>query len=359
MKIKNVMFSGVMAAILMSVAGAANAADPISVASTGYVDAKVGVVDTKVGTIPQGGFTVGSATYSDVATAIKALDTKTEGVVGSEDMQNIQDSIATLTGDENKEGSVKQQINAVKTAQAEVDAAQNLKITANQGAIEKLNANAETDGSVAHSIANAVIQQSQVQGLETALGDKADKTTIGDVAEGKTVVQMIADAKLEATYNDTQVKADIAQNKADIAKNAGDIATKASASDLTDLANAVNDAEKGLAKTNEIATANKAAIEAENTGLAAAHTAIATLNGGADQTGSVAYAVKGLADGAVATNTGAIAKLNGADTEEGSVAHTVKGYAVPKPGANCAHTKCVLSVDQDGAPYWMELALSL
>jgi hypothetical protein len=135
---------------------------------------------------------------------------------------------------------------------------------------------------------------------------------------------MIEDAQAAAEYDDTQVKADIAQNKADIA-------TKASASDLTNLANAVNDAEKGLAKTNEIATANKAAIEAENTGLAAAHTAIAT--------------------------------LNGADTEVGSVANTVKtkveGYAVPKPGANCAHAKCVLSVDQDGAPYWMELALSL
>lgn len=310
MKIKNIMFGGVMAAILMSVAGAANAADPISVASTGYVDAKVGVVDTKVGTIPQGGFTVGSATYSDVATAIKALDTKTEGVVGSEDMQNIQNSIATLTGDENKDGSVKQQINAVKTAQAEVDAAQNQKITANENAITKLNAGAETDGSVAHSIANAVIQQSQVQGLETALGDKADKTTIGDVPADKTVVQMITEAQSAATYNDTQVKADIAQNKADIA-------TKASAADLTNLTNAVNDAEKGLAKTNEIAVANQGAIT--------------TLNGGADQAGSVANTAK----------------------------TTVEGYAVPKPGDNCAHAKCVLSVDQGGNPYWMELALSL
>lgn len=310
MKIKNIMFGGVMAAILTSVAGAANAADPISVASTGYVDAKVGVVDTKVGTIPQGGFTVGSATYSDVATAIEALDTKTEGVVGSEDMQNIQDSIATLTGDENKDGSVKQQINAVKTAQAEVDAAQNQKITANENAITKLNGTATEDGSVAHSIANAVIQQSQVQGLETALGGKADKTTIGDVAEGKTVVQMITEAQAAAEYDDTQVKADIAQNKADIA-------TKASATDLTNLTNAVNDAEKGLAKTNEIAVANQGAI--------------ATLNGGADQAGSVANTAK----------------------------TTVEGYAVPKPGENCAHAKCVLSVDQNGDPYWMELALSL
>ena len=310
MKIKNIMFGGVMAAILMSVAGAANAADPISVASTGYVDAKVGVVDTKVGTIPQGGFTVGSATYSDVATAIEALDTKTEGVIGSKDMQNIQDSIATLTGDENKDGSVKQQINAVKTAQAEVDEAQDLKITANENAITKLNGAATESGSVAHSIANAVIQQSQVQDLETALGGKADKTTIGDVPADKTVVQMITEAQSAATYDDTQVKADIAQNKADIA-------TKASATDLTNLTNAVNDAEKGLAKTNEIAVANQ----------------------------------------------GAIATLNAADTEEGSVANTAKktveGYAVPKPGTNCAHAKCVLSVDQNGDPYWMELALSL
>ena len=353
MKIKNIMFSGVMAAILMSVAGAANAADPISVASTGYVDAKVGVVDTKVGTIPQDGFTVGSGTYYDVAAAIEALDTKTAGVVGTEEMENIQESIATLTGDESKEGSVKYQINAVKTAQAEVDAAQDLKITANQGAITKLNGTDTEEGSVAHSIANAVIKQSQVQDLETALGGKADKTTIGDVVEGKTVVQMIADAQTAATYNDTQVKADIAQNKADIA-------TKASATDLTNLTNAVNDAEKGLAKTNEIATANKAAIEAENTGLAAAHTAIAKLNGADTEAGSVAYAVKELADGAVKTNADNIATLNAGADQAGSVANTVQGYAVPKPGTNCQKTTCVLTVDKEtNEPYWMELALSL
>ena len=342
MKIKNIMFGGVMAAILMSVAGAANAADSVSVASTGYVDAKVNVVDTKVGTIPQGGFTVGSDTYSDVATAISALDTKTAGVVGVEAMENIQNSIATLTGDESTEGSVKQQINAVKAAQAEVDEAQDLEITANENAITKLNGTATEAGSVAHSIANAVIQQSQVQDLETALGGKADKTTIGDVAEGKTVVQMIADAQAAATYDDTQVKADIAQNKADIA-------TKASAADLTNLTNVVNDADKGLAKTNEIAVANQGAI--------------ATLNGADTEEGSVAYAVKELADGAVKTNADDIAKLNAGEDQAGSVANTAKtkveSYAVPKPGDNCAYTKCVLSVDQNGAPYWMELALSL
>ena len=40
---------------------------------------------------------------------------------------------------------------------------------------------------------------------------------VGEVAEGKTVVQMIEEAKTAATYDDTQVKKDIAANKAAIA----------------------------------------------------------------------------------------------------------------------------------------------
>lgn len=300
MKIKNIMFGGVMAAILTSVAGAANAADPISVASTGYVDAKVGVVDTKVGTIPQGGFTVGSATYSDVATAIEALDTKTEGVVGSEDMQNIQDSIATLTGDENKDGSVKQQINAVKTAQAEVDAAQNQKITANENAITKLNGTATEEGSVAKSIADALANGNYVD--ENELTQKGYQTA-GDVQTA------ISDLKLGENY---QAKLDDTQMKA---VNSGVTEEKVSGYDSA--VSAVNNETTGLSATYAIATGNQGAI--------------ATLNGGADQAGSVANTAK----------------------------TTVEGYAVPKPGENCAHAKCVLSVDQNGDPYWMELALSL
>ncbi len=353
MKIKNVMFSGVMAAILMSVAGAANAADPISVASTGYVDTKVGVVDTKVGTIPQGGFTVGSANYSDVATAIVALDTKTEGVVGSEDMQNIQDSIATLTGDANKEGSVKYQIKAVEDAQKLVDDEQDGKIEANENAITTLNAGAETDGSVAYKIAQAVSDEAlskyttdaelEGKGYQTA-GDV--QTAISGLKLGETYATVSALEGVKATAEaaqtaeevgsaiDTKISGlklgDTYQAKLDekqmAAVDSGVTADKVAGYDSAVLA--VNNETNGLVATYDIATANKTAIEAENTGLAAAHTAIATLNGGEDQTGSVA--------------------------------NTVAGYAVPKPGTNCSKTTCVLTVDKEtNEPYWMELALSV
>lgn len=300
MKIKNIMFGGVMAAILMSVAGAANAADPISVASTGYVDAKVGVVDTKVGTIPQGGFTVGSATYSDVATAIEALDTKTEGVVGSEDMQNIQGSIATLTGDATKEGSVKYQIKAVEDAQKLVDDAQDGKIQANENAITKLNGTATEEGSVAKSIADALANGNYVD--ENELQGKGYQTA-------DDVQTAISDLKLGENY---QAKLDETQMAA---VNSGVTEEKVSGYDSAVLA--VNNETTGLGATYTIVTGNQGAI--------------ATLNGGADQAGSVANTAK----------------------------TTVEGYAVPKPGDNCAHAKCVLSVDQNGDPYWMELALSL
>ena len=79
--------------------------------------------------------------------------------------------------------------------------------------------------------------------------------------------------------------------------------------------------------------------------------------------GDVSTSVTSLKDTEVKANHDAIAKLNAADTEAGSVANTAKttveGYAIPKPNANCANEKCVLSVDREGNPYWMELALSL
>lgn len=85
-----------------------------------------------------------------------------------------------------------------------------------------------------------------------------------------------------------------------IAVNGADVAVKGYA----DLADTVGDATKGLVKS---VTENTAAV--------------AKLNGADTEEGSVAYAVKALADGAVKTNTDAITKLNG--TGEGSVTDTV------------------------------------
>ncbi|MBO5740083.1 MAG: hypothetical protein J6R52_03385 [Alphaproteobacteria bacterium] len=322
MKIKNVMFSGVMAAILTMSVGAAMAEGEtaaISVASTGYVEAKVGALETSVQGVYQ--------TKADAKTAAdeqKLIDDKQ-----TQDIKSNTEAINMLGGDSGAEG--------VATLVSDVNT--------NKTAIEKLNADAQTEGSVAYKIAQAVSDESLSKYTTDAELEGKGYQTAGDVQTA--INNLNLGGNYQAKLDETQMKA----------VNSGVDADKVSGYDS--VVSAVNNEKSGLVATYDIATANKAAIEAENTGLAAAHTAIATLNGADTEAGSVAYAVKGLADGAVATNTGAIATLNGADTEAGSVAHTVKGYAVPKPGANCAHAKCVLSVDQDGAPYWMELALSL
>lgn len=151
MKIKNIVFSGVMGAIL---ATAANAAPTI--ASKAYVDTKIGAVETayqaadtttlnsatgytdqQVGTLSQltttaqgntvaainevnaaykdadstldgrvtgletkvgeGTMTVSGAAQTDVIAAINALDTKTEDIASSENLKNLENTVKTHT----------------------------------------------------------------------------------------------------------------------------------------------------------------------------------------------------------------------------------------------------------------------
>lgn len=316
MKIKNVMFSGVMAAILMSVAGAANAADPISVASTGYVEAKVGALETSV----QGAYQT-KADAKTAADAQKLIDDKQ-----TQDIKSNTEAINMLGGDSGAEG--------VATLVSDVNT--------NKTAISTLNADAQTEGSVAYKIAQAVSDEAlskyttdaelEGKGYQTAGDVQAtiDNLKLGETyatvsaldgvkataeaaqtAEevGSAIDTKISDLKLGETY---QAKLDETQMKA---VNSGVTEEKVSGYDSAVLA--VNNETSGLGATYTIATGNQGAI--------------ATLNGGADQAGSVANTAK----------------------------TTVEGYAVPKPGDNCAHAKCVLSVDQGGNPYWMELALSL
>ncbi|MDO4423197.1 MAG: hypothetical protein Q4C08_00155 [Pseudomonadota bacterium] len=280
MKIKNIMFGGVMAAILTMSVGAAMAEDgmqAISVASTGYVEAKVGALETSV----QGTY----QTKADAKTAAdeqKAIDDQQ-----TLDIRSNTEAINMLGGDSGAAG--------VATLVSDVNT--------NKTAISKLNADAQTEGSVAYKIAQAVSDESLSKYTTDAELEEKGYQTAGDVQTA------IDNLKLGETYqaklNETQMKA----------VNSGVDADKVSGYDSAVLA--VNNETTGLGATYTIATGNQGAI--------------ATLNGGADQAGSVANTAK----------------------------TTVEGYAVPKPGTNCAHAKCVLSVDQNGDPYWMELALSL
>lgn len=209
-------------------------------------------------------------------------------------------TVATAEGLEELEGRVDTAEGDITTLKANV--------ATNTGAIAKLNGDATTDGSVAKAIADEVTRANAaydakgaaaaaetaakeyadgladnydaagaaaaVQGAlneyktsnDAAVALKADKSTIGTVEEGKTVVQMINEAKTAATYDDTEVRGlittnanaieaieasdvmtsgatkakidAIATNTAAIETNATEIAKKANTADLNAIATA-------------------------------------------------------------------------------------------------------------------------
>lgn len=85
----------------------------------------------------------------------------------------------------------------------------------------------------------AATAQSEIDALEVK---------VGEVPSDKTIIQMIAEAKTEATYDDTQIKADIAANKSAIDAVKADYLK---ASDKTELTNTINTNKSILDKVKE------------------------------------------------------------------------------------------------------------
>ena len=173
MKVKNIMFSGFAAAILMGV-GAANAvvANPVTLADQGYVDAKVKVVADEVAT--------------KEAEANKFTDATAKSWMNAEnkDVQfptiNVAERIA---------------LDSIAGISADIEDLTDIREKANNATtdIATLKGNAETAGSVAHSIAAA---------LKTAEDDataKADQA-LAD-AKADTTAQINA-LKLSETYEE-------------------------------------------------------------------------------------------------------------------------------------------------------------
>lgn len=135
---------------------------------------------------------------------------------------------------------------------------------------------------------------------DAAQGDvDALEGKVGTVTEGKTVVQMIADAQAAATYNDTEVKNSIKANKDAIDKLNGTSAVEGSVDKK--IADAINDFSTKVSDDQTVNTFK------ELIDYAAAHKGeYSTLSGD------------------VQANKTAIATLNGKDTVVGSVAKTVK-----------------------------------
>ena len=120
-----------------------------------------------------------------------------EKVIGThtEELTNVGKRVTTAEGKLDTiqgtgEGSISK---AVEDAKTELQG----QITANKEILDKLDGADTVDGSVAK----------QVKDAKTAIENK-----IGTVTEDKTVVEMIADAQEAATYDDSTVKASIAEN---------------------------------------------------------------------------------------------------------------------------------------------------
>ena len=161
----------------------------------------------------------------------------------------------------------------------------------------------------------AVAAQGDVDALETK---------VGEVPADKTVVQMIADAKTEATYDDTDLKNRVATIEGDYLKAADKTKLQGKIDTVSGVANAAKtkietfmaaaDVQEGaidtLKELQEYITTHGQAAATMTNNIAANAQAIK------DETNRAQKAEKANAD--------AIDKLNGADTEEGSVAKAVK-----------------------------------
>lgn len=393
MKINNIAFSGFMAAI-MSV-GAASAADGAAkrIASQAYVDNLVGAKASTVANVgdnagniatvdANGQYQVSTTKIDDLATntaltttnnTVNGLTTRVgttetnvtalqEAVTGKEDTSNK----ATEITDQNKaSGTLYPSVGAIvkftedKVAQivagdmGDALAAKADKVSgmteANTGGIATVNASGQyeasstkiTDLATATALSTVSTQvdtnKTDISSLKTSVAGKEDvsnKTTTISAAStddqypsAKAVNTLVDDSVSTLTEADTALGARIdgvvttVATKADkvtgvTAETAGGIAT----------VNATGQYEMSTTKISDLATKND----------------ITTNLDGVEKT---------------ANRVDAISTADKDSTTKYTSVKAVTAYAVPKPGVNCTAEsgRCVLSVDKDGNPYWMDV----
>ena len=247
---------------------------------------------------------------------------------------NVQITTGTLTQTTKNIDAVKKIADdAAKAAAAEVTRAQNAEKNLDtrldviegegEGSIKKALADAKTyaDGK------DAAIAAAQKAGDDAQDAVDALKGKVGEVPADKTVVQMIADAQTNATYDDTALKNKVATIEGDYLKAADKTELQGNIDTVSGVANAAKekidtfmlaaDVKEGAVDTlkeiQDYITSDGAAAQKMTQDIAAN-----------------AQAIKDEADRAKAAekvNADAIAVLNGADTVEGSVAAQVKAVA--------------------------------
>lgn len=392
MKINNIAFSGFMAAI-MSVGAAAADGPAKKIASQAYVDNLVGAKASTVANVgdnagniatvdANGQYQVSTTKIDDLATnaaltttnnTVNGLTTRVgttetnvtalqEAVTGKEDTSNK----ATEITDQNKaSGTLYPSVGAIvkftedKVAQivagdmGDALAAKADKVSgmteANTGGIATVNASGQyeasstkiTDLATATALSTVSTQvdtnKTDISSLKTSVAGKEDvsnKTTTISAAStddqypsAKAVNTLVDDSVSTLTEADTALGTRIdgvvttVATKADkvtgvTAETAGGIAT----------VNATGQYEMSTTKISDLATKND----------------ITTNLDGVEKT------------------TNRVDEISTADKDSTTKYTSVKAvtaYAVPKPGVNCTAEsgRCVLSVDKDGNPYWMDV----
>lgn len=329
---------------------AANSADA-SIASKGYVDAQVktSVSNETFNTFKTentAAIDAAKKAGTDASDALKAYQASNDAAVAKKaDTETVNTELSkkqnTLTAADfvkdgtgnvvtsvtvGDDGKIKYTTESVATS-AELGNLQTT-VASHTTALDKLNDGADVTGSVANSIANALKDYTTTENMNTALGLKADKTTVADDLAKKqdkltagTNIEIGTDGTISSTYtyDDAAVKADITKNTNAIsametAYKAADTAintkigrvpegknvvtmieeAKTSATyDDTALKGRVDTIEKSAAYTSGITAAGVAQIETNKTGVAENKTAVEKVAADVASLGSLAKAAPG------------------------------------------------------------------
>lgn len=318
MKIKNIAFSGFMAAIMLST-GAAMAAPQI--ASKAYVDTKSASVAAAA---------VDSALQENGAIK-SALDAKADASTVAEvkttaDTAKSTADEAKTTADANKSAIENEQTGLAATKKVADDAA------AAAAAADTKAGNAQTAAEAAQATADAAATKTALSEGLALKEDTANKT--GNIT------------------TDNQNSASLFPTIGAVTEWTNNKITELSKSGLPVNPDNINDNSIGGSKlANGAVTTEKIADNAVTEDKLSTELA-GKVNGAQTSeqvSAAIADAIKDKADKATT--------LAGYGITDAMTETEIKGYAVPKPGDDCKAEsgRCVLSVDTAGLPYWMDV----
>ena len=318
MKIKNIAFSGFMAAIMLST-GAAMAAPQI--ASKAYVDTKSASVAAAA---------VDSALQENGAIK-SALDAKADASTVAEvkttaDTAKSTADEAKTTADANKSAIENEQTGLTATKKVADEAA------AAAAAADTKAGNAQTAAEAAQATADAAATKTELTNGLALKEDTANKT--GNIT------------------TDNQNSASLFPTIGAVTEWTNNKITELSKSGLPVNPDNINDNSIGGSKlSNGAVSTEKIADGAVTEDKLSTELAGKVNNAQTSEqvSAAIANAIKDKADKATT--------LAGYGITDAMTETEIKGYAVPKPGDDCKAEsgRCVLSVDTSGSPYWMDV----